>query len=65
VRGTMFSLYSVSAEPNSAYTEYKPNIVPCALSISLTEFDFVCENGWKNNSGAFKEKISKNYFPKV
>jgi hypothetical protein len=41
----MFSIYSVKAELSSAYTEYKLNIVPRTLSISLTEFDFVCENG--------------------
>jgi len=46
----------VKAELSSAFTEYKLNVVPLTLSISLTEFDFVCENGQKNNSGAFKRK---------
>jgi hypothetical protein len=41
----MFSLYSVLYERGttvcSAYTEYKLNIVPCTLSISLNSGDFL------------------------
>jgi hypothetical protein len=43
MRGTKLNLYWVYAELSPIYTEYKLNVVPRILSISLIKFDICLE----------------------